>query len=108
MTYVLGSTMVNKEGTTTNTIDNWTSTGTNIGSLDPSHAVYLFFRAKVNDNAPVGQKLQSAVQIKADGMDWTPTAISINVISPELTTTLKGGDFVKVANVTQSSGWQNG
>jgi uncharacterized repeat protein (TIGR01451 family) len=107
LTYVAGTTTANKEGKTVNIIDDWITTGTNLGTLDAGKTVYLFFRAKVKDNTTVGVKPQSVIQVKADGLDWAATAISIEVISPNLTTSLKGGNFVKVVNVTKASGWQD-
>lgn len=108
VTYVAGSTSAEKGSTRLSITDDWMDDTVNLGTLTSGQQVLLRFSVTLDPNAEIGSSVQSTVQVKHDSMDWTPTAMSFDVASPDEKAIFQGGNFVKVANVTQGgNGWQD-
>jgi uncharacterized repeat protein (TIGR01451 family)/LPXTG-motif cell wall-anchored protein len=106
--YKNGSTTVEKNGQNIQVDDGWTGAGgANVGALQPGQTVYLKFTGTLSSGATVGSTVQNAVAIRTDQTDWIGQGYTITVVSPDTTTKFTGGDFLKVENNTQQTGWQN-
>jgi uncharacterized repeat protein (TIGR01451 family) len=106
VSYVPGSTVAVKSGTTINVDDGWTGAGGfNFGTLTPGQTGVLKFTGKISTSVTPGTSIQNAVAIRSDQTDWVGQGFTVTVILPN--TVLRGGNFLKVTNNTLQNGWQD-
>jgi len=108
VTYVTGSTQLEKNNNTISVTDAWTTDGANIGTLTPGQTAYFKFNGKIDSNASVGSSILNAIQIKSDQTTLEAVSFTVTVVSPNQSAVLRSGDFLKVTNNTLQNGWQNG
>lgn len=107
VSYVAGSATAEKSGTTISIIDNWVTTGVNLGTLTPSQTAYFKFNGTISASATVGSTIQNGVDIRTDEMDWVGRGFTVTVVSANQNAVLRSGDFMKVTNNTLQNGWNN-
>ncbi len=106
--YQNGSTTAEKDGKTITVDDGWTGAGGfNFGSLTSGQTGYLKFTGTISPSAVVGSTIQNAVAVRSDQTDWVGQGHTVTVVSPDTSTTLRSGDFLKVTNNTLQNGWQD-
>lgn len=109
ISYVPGSSVAEKGSNTAAFDDNWIADTANLGTLTSHQKVFLRFTVKANADTASGDDINTFLQVKAgEETEWKQKNTHVQIINPDVRAQFEGGNFVKVANVTQGgSGWQD-
>jgi uncharacterized repeat protein (TIGR01451 family) len=98
LVYIAGTSTAYKDDKPIVLNDDWLQTGVNLGTLVPGTSAIVRFKFRLPFNVTIGEIIESAVHIRADGTDGETWAHQLTVVSAEDVAEFGVTRLVQVAN----------